>query len=45
VEIREYFIPDFTDWKDPDAFEKAFDRLLNDLKAVQTKGLTTGQSA
>ena len=43
VEIREYFIPDFTNWKDHDAFEKGFDRLLNDLKAVQTKGLTTGR--
>jgi hypothetical protein len=32
VEISEYFIPDFTDWKDHDAFEKAFDRLLKDLK-------------
>lgn len=35
VEIREYFIPDFTDWKDHDAFEKGFDRLLNDLKAEE----------
>jgi hypothetical protein len=33
-EIREYFIPDFTDWKDHDAFEAAFARLLDDLKAV-----------
>jgi hypothetical protein len=32
VEIREYFIPDFTNWKDPDAFEAAFGRLLRDLK-------------
>ena len=32
VEIREYFIPDFTNWMDHDAFEKAFDRLLDDLK-------------
>jgi uncharacterized protein YjbI with pentapeptide repeats len=30
-EIREYFIPDFTDWKDHDAFEVAFARLLKDL--------------
>ncbi|HEY9401756.1 MAG TPA: toll/interleukin-1 receptor domain-containing protein [Pyrinomonadaceae bacterium] len=33
VEIREYFIPDFYNWKDHDSFEKAFDRLLRDLKA------------
>jgi hypothetical protein len=33
VEIREYFIPDFTNWKDQDAFEAGFARLLDDLKA------------
>jgi hypothetical protein len=33
VEIREYFIPDFSNWKDHDSFEAAFARLLNDLKA------------
>lgn len=33
-EVREYFIPDFTHWKDHDAYQKAFDRLLRDLKAV-----------
>ena len=32
-EIREYFIPDFSNWKDHDSYEKAFDRLLRDLKA------------
>jgi hypothetical protein len=32
-EIREYFIPDFSNWKDHDSFEKAFTRLLRDLKA------------
>lgn len=31
-EIREYYIPDFSNWKDHDAFEAAFKRLLNDLK-------------
>ncbi len=31
-EIREYFIPDFSNWKDHDAFEKEFKRLLDDLK-------------
>jgi hypothetical protein len=30
-EIREYFIPDFSNWKDHDAYKSAFDRLLKDL--------------
>lgn len=33
VEVREYFIPDFSNWKDQDAFEAAFDKLLRDLTA------------
>ena len=32
-EIREYFIPDFSDWKHHDAYQPAFARLLRDLKA------------
>jgi hypothetical protein len=36
VEVREYFIPDFTRWKDHDAFERAFGRFLKDLQAVET---------
>jgi hypothetical protein len=35
VEVREYFIPDFSHWKDHDAYQKAFDRLLRDLKGYQ----------
>ncbi len=32
-EIREYFIPDFSNWKDDhDAYQKALKRLLSDLK-------------
>jgi uncharacterized protein YjbI with pentapeptide repeats len=32
-EIREYFIPDFSNWdKNHDAYKKAFDRLLKDMK-------------
>ena len=30
-EIREYYIPDFSNWKDHDSYKKAFDRLLRDL--------------
>ena len=32
-EIREYFIPGFSNWKDHDAYQAAFQRLLRDLKA------------
>jgi hypothetical protein len=32
VEIRDYFIPDFSNWKEHDAFEAGFARLLEDLK-------------
>jgi hypothetical protein len=32
MEIREYFIPDFSNWKSHDAYQQAFDRLLRDLK-------------
>jgi hypothetical protein len=31
-EIREYFIPDFSHWKDHEAYEEAFEHLLRDLK-------------
>jgi hypothetical protein len=34
IEIRSYFMPDFSDWKDHDAFEVAFARLLKDLRTV-----------
>ena len=33
-EIREYFIPEFSNWKDHDDFERGFARLLDDLKAA-----------
>ncbi len=36
-EVREYFIPDFSNWKEHDAFEKAFERLLRDLRAEETR--------
>ncbi len=32
-EIREYFIPDFSSWKDHDSYQTAFQRLVKDLKA------------
>lgn len=35
AEVRKYFIPDFTRWKDHDAFEEAYKRLLKDLRTDQ----------
>ena len=32
-EIREYFISDFSNWKNHNVYKTAFDRLLSDLKA------------
>jgi uncharacterized protein YjbI with pentapeptide repeats len=32
-EVREYFIPDFSTWKDAGSYQKALQRLLKDLKA------------
>ena len=39
-EVREYFIPDFSNWKDHDAFEAAFARLLRDLKKADEAAAT-----
>ena len=36
-EIREYFIPDFSNWKDHDPYQTAFQRLVSDLKAEASK--------
>jgi hypothetical protein len=30
-EIREYFIPEFANWKDHDAYQESFERVLRDL--------------
>jgi len=32
VEVREYHIPDFSNWKSDDDYQKAFARLMRDLK-------------
>jgi hypothetical protein len=34
VEVREYFIPDFSNWRERGAFESAFARLLHDMRAA-----------
>jgi hypothetical protein len=31
-EVRKYHIPDFSNWKNHDAFERAFTRLEKDLR-------------
>jgi uncharacterized protein YjbI with pentapeptide repeats len=35
-EIREYFIPDFSNWKNRDSYQQAFERLLKDLTAEKS---------
>jgi hypothetical protein len=37
VEIREYYIPDFSDWKNHDSYAKGFEKLLRDLKTEDSK--------
>ena len=37
AEVRQYFIPDFSNWKDHDSFERAFERLMRDLRAGEEK--------
>jgi hypothetical protein len=44
-EVRQYFIPDFSRWKDHDAFERAFARLLRDLKATDAPPAPAPQPA
>lgn len=40
-EVREYFIPDFSEWTKPSKFEKVFEKLCRDLR---TGGVpSTGQ--
>ena len=35
VELREFYIPDFSNWKDHDLFEAEFAKLLRDLRATE----------
>ena len=34
-EVREYFILDFTNWKDHDAYQKVFNKLLRDIQTEE----------
>lgn len=36
-EVRAYFIPDFSEWKHHDSFEKSFKKLRDDLKTTEIK--------
>ena len=36
-EVREYFIPDFSNWKNHDSYRAGFSRLVGDLKAEASK--------
>jgi hypothetical protein len=36
-EIREYFIPDFSNWRNHDSYQEAFVALIRDLKAQDSK--------
>jgi uncharacterized protein YjbI with pentapeptide repeats len=42
-EVREYLIPDFSNWKDHDSYRLDFDRLLRDLQG-EPKPFSTPQS-
>ena len=41
-EIREYFIPDFSTWKEDYSYKEAFQRLLQDLRADEEKADING---
>jgi hypothetical protein len=44
-EILEYYIPDFSNWKNHDSYQKAFERLVRDLKAPSEKISKTSSGA
>jgi TIR domain/Pentapeptide repeats (8 copies) len=42
-EIREYYVPDFSDWKNHDSYQKEFERLLKDLKTDEKQTSSPSQ--
>jgi hypothetical protein len=36
-ELGKFYIPDFSNWKDHDAFEREFAKLLRDLRAEERR--------
>jgi len=45
TQIREYFIPDFSSWKDHDSYQMAFQRLIKDLKAEKQSPATAAKGS
>jgi len=43
VFIRSYFVPDFSEWKNHEKYQKAFNRLLRDLKADKPRSQVNDQ--
>ena len=41
-EIREYFIPDFSEWKELNSYQRAFNRLIRDLQPQSSAPAGTG---
>lgn len=37
AEIREYYIPDFSEWKNHDSYAREFEKLLRDLRTEESK--------
>jgi len=37
VKVREYYVPDFSDWKDHNALEAAFAKMLRAVDAEESK--------
>jgi hypothetical protein len=37
TEIREYYIPDFSEWKNHDSYAREFEKLLRDLRTEESK--------
>ena len=44
-EIREYYVPDFSTWKDHDSYTKEFEKLVRDLKAAPGSAHPTAEKA
>ena len=40
TEIREYYVPDFSEWKNHDLYAREFEKLLRDLRTEEAAGRT-----
>ncbi len=40
TEIREYYVPDFSEWMNHDSYAREFDKLLRDLRTEEAAGRT-----